>query len=215
MQPNITSTSGGRSEIPFRRAPLEDVRRELPEEIFIDSDYSCDDSTSARAVPITHHIKPRPSFVEARRHHKFRTFSNESIKSSSVSHRSNFPSSDTTESEHHEETCPIARSMPPALVPAIPIVPTENVDDIKEEEDEVIIYQPQGSTQSKSGMWWCLKIKLLFRKKSSKWQHWPQKRINGFALLYSSVLGFQTGVTYVVFCVFLWIPYLTTSFISL
>ena len=152
MQPSITSTSGSRSEIPFRRAPLEDVRRELPEEIFIDSDYSCDDSTSARAVPITHHIKPRPSFVEARRHDKFRTFSNESIKSSTVSHRSNLPSSDTTESEHHEETCPIARSMPPALVPAIPIVPTENVEDIKEEEDEVIIYQPQGSAQSKSGM---------------------------------------------------------------
>ena len=151
MQSNITSTSGSRSEIPFRRAPLEDIRRELPEEIFIESDYSCDDSTSARAVPITHHIRPRPSFVEARRHNKFRTFSNESIKSSTMSSRSNLPSSDTTESEQHEETCPIARSMPPALVPAIPIVPTENVDDIKEEEDEVIIYQPHGSSQSKPG----------------------------------------------------------------
>ena len=94
MQPNITSTSGNRSD---RRAPLEDIRRELPEEIYIDSDYSCDGSTSARALPITHHIKPRHSFVEGRRYNKFRTFSNESLKSSTVSHGSNLPLSDTTE----------------------------------------------------------------------------------------------------------------------
>ena len=151
MQPNITSTSGIRSEIPFRRAPLEGIRRELPEEIYIDSDYSCDDSTSARAIPITHHIKPRPSFAEAPRYNQFRTFSNESIKSSTVSNRSNLPSSDTTESMHHEETCPIAKSMQPALVPAIPILPTETIEEIKEEEDEVIIYHPEESARSVSG----------------------------------------------------------------
>ena len=147
MQPNITSTSGTRSDIPFRRAPLEDIRRELPEEIYIDSDYSCDGSTSARALPITHHIKPRHSFVETRRYNKFRTFSNESLKSSTVSHGSNLPLSDTTESLPHEEACPIAKSLPPVLVPAIPILPTEDVEDIKEEEDEVIIYQPENSAR--------------------------------------------------------------------